>query len=115
VSHDRDDGYTGPATVQVEDRTFSVNVRLAGHFQPLDGRYHWYGRLDADDGLTRLVGRRHADTVLSTPYGHVAGRVHDPDLWHRYRVEGTGTPPFPVPTTVAEAEAEAGAEAEEQR
>ncbi len=30
-------------------------VDLRGSFQPIDGRFHWYGRVAADPELTRLV------------------------------------------------------------
>jgi hypothetical protein len=31
----------GTAVVEVGRSRFDVQVRLRGHFQPIDGRYHW--------------------------------------------------------------------------
>ena len=39
------EGYTGPATLVVGGAEFAVEVDLRGHFQPIDGYYHWYGRI----------------------------------------------------------------------
>jgi hypothetical protein len=98
---DIEDGYRGPATLSLAGRELTVDVDVTGEFQPLDGRYHWWGRLSTDDTITSLIGRGNAQAVLSTPHGHAPGSVGDPDLWNRYRVEGTSTPPFPVPDTPA--------------
>ncbi|MEU1126986.1 DUF4873 domain-containing protein [Streptomyces sp. NPDC005899] len=93
-----DDGYEGPAVLVVEDRAeFTLRARLTGRFQPLDGRYRWYGRLEAHEELTRLVGDRGAGVVLRTAEGDAVGRITEPDLWNRYRIEGTSVPPFRVP------------------
>lgn len=65
-----DDGYEGPAVLAVEGRAeFTVRARLTGSFQPLDGRYRWYGRLEAHEELTRMVGDRSAGVVLRTSEG----------------------------------------------
>ena len=69
--HDEDD-YRGPATLVADDREIPVEVVLRGHFQPIDGRFHWYGRLSASDP------------------------------WGRYRITGTGKPPFAVPQELPE-------------
>jgi hypothetical protein len=68
-----DEGYTGRATLVVADRELTVEVDLRGHFQPIDGRYHWYGRVLPHDELDE---------------------VSDPDPWRRYRITGVSTPPF---------------------
>lgn len=89
------EGYDGPAQLVAPDTVVAVEVRLRGQFQPIDGRYHWYGRLSASDRVDALVAGR-AALVLRTPYGEGAAQVGDPDPWGRYRVSGTGRPPFPV-------------------
>jgi len=99
---DHDDGYHGPALLEAGGDSFLLDVRLAGHFQPLDGRYHWYGRLQADEGVTALVGSGRADVVLHTPHGRVTGSIGDVDLWNRYRIQGLGNPPFAVVVSVEE-------------
>ncbi|WP_427921319.1 DUF4873 domain-containing protein [Streptomyces sp. cg40] len=106
-----DDGYEGPALLIVEDRNeFTIRARLTGGFQPLDGRYRWYGRLEAHEELTRLVGDRSAGVVLRTDEGSATGRITEPDLWNRYRIEGVSVPPFRVPFSLAEAEEAEGAD-----
>jgi hypothetical protein len=102
-----DDGYAGPAVLETGGRSFALTVRLAGYFQPLDGHYRWYGRVEADRGLSELVGSGRADVVLQTSQGRAAGSLGDLDLWNRYRIEGLGMPPFRVPVTVEEIDGEA--------
>jgi cation diffusion facilitator CzcD-associated flavoprotein CzcO len=89
-----EDGYQGPAVLEVADRRYDVRVELRGYFQPIDGRYHWYGRVAADPALAELLtgGRRRG--TLSTPQGSAPAEVGDPDPWGRLRVEGTSTPPY---------------------
>ena len=38
-----DDVYDGDATVHLGDATCLARVRLTGHFDPIDGHYHWQG------------------------------------------------------------------------
>jgi len=97
-----EDGYAGPATLIVDERELAVEVALRGHFQPIDGRYHWYGRLAEHPELAELVGGRKRTAVLRTPQGQATGEVSDPDLWRRYRITGLSTPPFAVATSLTE-------------
>ena len=39
--------YAGPATIAAEDVRIEVEADLRGRFEPIDGRFHWYGRLAA--------------------------------------------------------------------
>jgi hypothetical protein len=95
-----DDGYQGTVTLLVAGSRFELTARLGGYFQPLDGHYRWYGRLEPDDELTRLVGGGSRDATLLTDEGEVPARITDPDVWGRYRVGGSGMPPFHVPVTL---------------
>ncbi|MGH3433734.1 MAG: DUF4873 domain-containing protein [Thermocrispum sp.] len=79
MDHDGE-GYTGPATVLLDGTEVAVSVRLRGHFQPIDGYYHWYGRFDRNEELSALVGDRSAPCCCA--------RV--------------STPPFAVPVILAE-------------
>ena len=97
-----EDGYQGPATLVLEDREVAVEVDVRGHFQPIDGRYHWYGRLQANAELDELVGGRKQKAVLRTQDGEASGEISDPDPWHRYRITGVSKPPFKVPTTLTD-------------
>ncbi|MGH2743440.1 MAG: DUF4873 domain-containing protein, partial [Thermoleophilaceae bacterium] len=92
-------GYEGASILVVDGVPVDVAVRLRGMFQPIDGRYHWYGRIEANEELSaRLAGG--ATVRLRTAHGEAAGQVSDPDPWGRYRIDGVGTPPFPVRTAL---------------
>jgi hypothetical protein len=95
---DEEEGYAGPATLIVGGAELAVEVVLRGQFEPIDGHYHWYGRIGARDGLS--VGA----AVLRTTLGEAEGQLSDPDPWGRYRITGTGRPPFPVATSLADVE-----------
>ena len=41
--------YDGPASLVTAETSLDIEVRLRGMFQPLDGRYHWYGRVTHDE------------------------------------------------------------------
>jgi hypothetical protein len=95
-----EDGYQGPATLVIDERELAVDVDVRGHFQPIDGRYHWYGRLRANAEIDELVGGRKRTAVLRTPNGEATGELSDPDPWRRYRITGVSTPPFVLSTEV---------------
>jgi hypothetical protein len=89
------DEYAGAATVTTApgDPEIRVEVDLRGHFEPLDGRFHWYGRIATSDALDAHASS--GDTVvLTTPDGSAEGRLSDVDPWGRFRIAGTGRPPF---------------------
>lgn len=88
-AHEPQEVYDGPADVG----GVTVDVRLRGHFEPIDGHFHWYGRVASDTALAA----RHASgsaVLLTTPHGEAEGRLSDLDPWGRYRIAGTGRPPF---------------------
>ena len=88
TKHHPGEEYEGPARI---DQT-AVEVRLRGHFQPIDGRFHWYGRIAPDPAVeTNTSG---STVTLVTPYGEAPGRLSDVDPWGRFRISGTGRPPF---------------------
>ncbi|HEY2696460.1 MAG TPA: DUF4873 domain-containing protein [Pseudonocardiaceae bacterium] len=103
---DDEDGYTGPATLIIDEWELAVDVELRGHFQPIDGRYRWYGRVRQNAELSALLAGRKRAAALRTPGGEAEGELSDPDPWDRYRIMGASTPPFAVPTTLAELEGE---------
>ena len=75
----------------------AVAVRLAGHFDPISGKYSWYGRVAAAPAGRRAGRGRRADG----PAAHAARRgrrptLSDVDPWGRPRVEGFGAAPFEV-------------------
>jgi hypothetical protein len=91
-----EEGYTGQAELVFDGTTVPVRVELRGFFQPIDGRYHWYGRVAANDQVSTLVAAGARAALLRTPTGEARGALTDPDPWQRYRVSGTSTPPFTV-------------------
>lgn len=97
---DDEDGYTGSATLTVDGTPLTVEVTLRGNFEPVDGRYHWYGRVQPHPSLS--VGARKPEVALKTPFGEAKGTLSDPDTWGRYRITGTSRPPFKVPVSLAD-------------
>lgn len=99
---DDEDGYSGEATLRLDEAELTVTVTLRGNFEPVDGRYHWYGRIQRHPGLTEKAAGRKPTAVLRTPHGSAAGVLSDPDTWGRYRISGTSRPPFAVPVSLAD-------------
>jgi len=89
-----DPGYTGPATLVIYGTELPVEVDLRGAFQPIDGRYRWYGRVAANPELARRIRGNRADVLLRTPSGERSAELSEPDMWQRFRVAGEGRPPF---------------------
>lgn len=92
------DGYIGPATLELELGQTAVSVScgvvITGSFEPITGRYRWYGRAHGP-GLGLLPAK---GVLLRTPHGRAETTLGDVDLWGRYRLQGFGRPPFPVAT-----------------
>ena len=92
TAHDAGVEYAGPVELVAGERKIEVTATLRGEFQPIDGRFHWYGRLAASADLD-AVGSG-ATVTLRTDHGQATGRLSDVDLWGRLRISGTGPPPF---------------------
>ncbi|MGV0635403.1 DUF4873 domain-containing protein [Mycolicibacillus trivialis] len=91
-----EDSYDGPATLTHAGEEYPVRVRLTGHFDPIDGRYHWQGMLYAD-----LPGERVTGSRVSLRIGeHSAdATISDRTPWGTLSVRGAaGFPPFPLET-----------------
>jgi uncharacterized protein DUF4873 len=86
--------YAGPATLLVDEWEVPVRVRLVAVNEPVDGRIHWSGRVEADQTLHEVLGGSTTAMELVTPNGRAPGKVGEPDPWGRYRVTGVGRPPF---------------------
>ncbi|WP_433520566.1 DUF4873 domain-containing protein [Nocardia pseudovaccinii] len=88
--------YSGPALLDAPGVEVPVEVTLGGHPDPIDGRYHWYGRLAPSDGQ-ELPDPGRAEVLLTLPGGvPTAGRLQERDPWGNLRIVGTGTPPYPL-------------------
>jgi hypothetical protein len=94
------DGYAGPARLRAGGFEFDVLVTLRGYFEPIDGRYHWRGRMAASDVLSTAIGDRAAAATLTIGNRSAECALTEPDLWGRYRVSGESTPPFATAVTV---------------
>jgi len=91
-----DDAYTGPATLLAAGSQLAVQVRLSGRIEPVDGRYHWAGRIAAHDAVTGLVRAGVRSATLRIGDGApVAVRLGDVDPWGAVRVRATSPPPWP--------------------
>jgi hypothetical protein len=86
--------YDGPAQLRVDDIDHAVRVRLTGHLDPIDGRYHWRGMVFDLQSQPRMpqpvavqIGDRTAEAQLTevTP-------------WGTHCVAGVGAPPYPLDT-----------------
>ncbi len=95
-----EDGYRGTVQLQAAGWQVEVAAELRGAFEPISGRYQWYGRLAADQQVTELASRHARGVTLRTSYGAAVTTLNDVDPWGRYRVSGTGRPPFEVRTSV---------------
>ena len=91
VAEQADDVYDGPAVLRVADTDHAVRVRLSGHLDPIDGKYHWRG----------TVFGPVPDDVLKTPRVSLtvgdratAARLTEKTPWGTYSVAGEGSPPF---------------------
>jgi hypothetical protein len=95
-----EDGYDGPAEIVDGVRTIPVEVKLRGHFDPITGKYSWYGRVAASPEVGTLVENGKRKVRLRTPHAEVETALTDVDPWGRPRVEGFGSAPFDVLTTL---------------
>jgi len=93
-----EDGYSGPARLAVPGAggdVLDVDVTLTGHLEPLDGQYHWYGRVQRQEALDLAKAGGTTEIVLTIGDGHPApARLAEHDAWGNLRITGTGRPPF---------------------
>jgi len=99
---DDEDGYDGPAELIDATTTIPVEVHLRGHFDPISGKYSWYGRVVNQPEVAALVESGARKVRLRTPHAEVETALSDVDPWGRPRVEGFGDAPFEVLTTLPE-------------
>jgi hypothetical protein len=97
-----EDGYAGRARLtvvapgaEVGELDVDVTVTVTGHLEPLDGQYHWYGRVQRDEVLDRAKASGATEVVLTIGDGAPApARLAEHDAWGNLRITGTGRPPF---------------------
>nr|WP_046286107.1 DUF4873 domain-containing protein [Mycobacterium sp. UM_NZ2] len=86
--------YDGPAVLTLNGEDYPTQVRLTGHFDPIDGQYHWQGMFFND-----LPGASVTGSKVSIRIGdHTAqGRVAERTPWGTLTVIGAaGYPPYPL-------------------
>lgn len=90
-------GYDGGAVLLAGDQALQVTVHLDGHLEPLDGRFHWYGRIDRSAAVTAAKDAGAASAELVIGDGAPATlRLAEIDPWGHVQVSGTGAPPYPL-------------------
>ncbi|WP_328663497.1 DUF4873 domain-containing protein [Nocardia salmonicida] len=96
VAADRhpDHDYAGPAVLDLPGAEYSVLATLTGHLDPIDGRYHWYGRLDPTETTTLPEPTRASAFLVLPGREPAAAHLTERDPWGNLRVTGIGTPPF---------------------
>lgn len=87
-----DDLYDGPATLTVSGSDIASRVRLTGHLDAIDGRYHWQGTVF--DALPDTARARSAGVTLTIDDRTVAARVVEQTPWGTHMIAGVGEPPF---------------------
>jgi hypothetical protein len=77
-------------------RVHPVELWLSGRFEPIDGRYHWGGRMSAGPEVVAMLrsGRREVLLVCTAGAAPVAARLTELTPWGAIRVTGVGPPPF---------------------
>ena len=101
-----EDGYDGPAELVDAENVVAVTVTLRGHFDPISGKYSWYGRVAATPEVAALLAAGARKVRLRTPHAEVETALSDVDPWGRPRVGGFGATPFEVLDTLSAEESE---------
>jgi hypothetical protein len=88
--------YRGPAVLTTATAAQPVEVTLSGHRDPIDGRYHWYGRVNPVDHAPLPDPGRAPVTLALPDRDPRPGTLVERDPWGSLRIVGFGTPPFPL-------------------
>jgi hypothetical protein len=83
--------YDGPATLTVGGDDDAVRVRITGHFDPIDGKYHWQGTVF---GASSELPAGSRPVVLTTDTHTTQARITEQTPWGSYSIAGVGAPPF---------------------
>lgn len=86
-----DDAYDGAATLEIAGDRHPVRVRLTGHLDPIDGRYHWQGTV-FDSPSDDLSQARTA--TLTVGERSAPARIVERTPWGTHSVAGVGAPPY---------------------
>lgn len=100
AAHGDDVPETYDGDLEIDDGTerFTVEAHLSGFFQPIDGSFHWQGRINPDPrvrDVANRIGRK--PIAVRVPGGTWAtARLGEQNPWGGYRIAGLGRPPFPL-------------------
>ena len=78
--------------VTVSGHDIPARVRLTGHLDAIDGRYHWQGTVF--DALPDSVRARSVGLALTICDRVSAARVVEQTPWGTHMISGVGEPPF---------------------
>lgn len=87
-----DEVYDGAARLTLADGDCEVKVRLTGHLDPIDGRYHWQGIVSGALPVDTLTGS--AAVTLTVGERSAPARITEQTPWGSYGIAGVGAPPF---------------------
>jgi hypothetical protein len=91
IGQGADESYEGPAVLRVADEDHPVRVRLAGHLDPIDGRFHWRGTVH---GTLPADALRRPEALLTANGRTAAARLTERTQQGDYSIAGMGNPPF---------------------
>ncbi|WP_232005000.1 DUF4873 domain-containing protein [Mycobacterium sp. ACS1612] len=84
--------YDGPAAMRVDEVSHPVRVRLTGHIDPIDGKYHWRGTVFELGTVAKLPKE-----VAVTIGGRTAeGQLTEVTAQGTHGIAGVGAPPYPL-------------------
>ena len=84
--------YDGAAVLTLDDEPREVRVRLTGHLNPIDGRYHWQGTVF--DTLPPEALRRSTAVTLAIDGRTASARITEQTPWGTHSIAGVGAPPY---------------------
>jgi len=92
------DGYSGAATLRGDGVEIPVRIALSGHVDPLDGHYHWGGRVEPDARVVGLLRDGRRDVTLEVDgFSSLPARLMEADPWGGVVVAAKGKPPWAAP------------------
>jgi hypothetical protein len=93
-----DEGYEGAAVLRDGDAAVPVRIALSGYVDPLDGRYHWSGRIHPDERVVALLRAGKRDVILQVgDDARLPARLSEVDPWGGVLIAATGRPPWSAP------------------
>ena len=84
--------YDGAATLTIAGAPRPVRVRLRGHLDPIDGRYHWQGTVFSSIPHDALKQSRAA--TLTVGERSAPARIVEETPWGTHSIAGVGAPPY---------------------